>query len=225
MNYDGYHKYDRCIAESYDETRKSEAHWWREDQFVQEYFSTEAVGRLLDLPVGTGRFFRHYKSVQSLTGVDVSEAMLEQARKNLTSLPPGISVRLERGDVLSLRFAEREFDAAIVWRLFHLIPRDLLPRAVSELCRVTSKHVLLQSYVPVARHPLRARLSQVKSWIRPKRGPSPWSHIQAFEHDPRFVEGLFEENGFVCSSSTPLDKYEGKDVRASVYTRRGSHES
>jgi ubiquinone/menaquinone biosynthesis C-methylase UbiE len=223
VNYDGYHKYDRAVAESYDEARQGELHWWREDEFVQEFFGRERVNRLLDLPVGTGRFFRHYTSVQSLTGIDVSENMLEQARKNLHSLPAGVSVRLERGDVFSLRFSEAEFDAAIVWRLFHLIPPDLLPGAIRELCRVTSKNILLQSYVPVERSTWRAGLSRVRGWMRwTVTDSSPWSHIRSYVHNQRRIDELFADSGFDSSTSVVLDKYGGQDVRASVYTKKGA---
>jgi len=222
MKYDGYHKYDRAVAESYDQTRQVEAHWWHEDRFVEEFFSKNQFGRLLDLPVGTGRFFQHYKAIRSLTGVDVSENMLEQARKNLTTLAPAVHAELEKGDVFNLRFDDAAFDAAIVWRLIHLLPPDLLPKAVKELCRVTSQKILVQTYAAIPRNPWRARLGWIRSLIQGsnRQDARPWSHIKSFDHTQDFVDGLFAANGFVSSESLVLDKYEGKDVRATVYMRK-----
>jgi SAM-dependent methyltransferase len=146
-SYDGYHKYNSSVAATYESDRQVEAHWWKEDQFVQEYFRTRAAPLLLDIPVGTGRFFPHYKLVDTVVGVDVSDDMLNEARLKLTSLPPGTAGSVERGDVFSLRFGDGEFTHAIVWRLFHLIPANLLSAAVAELCRVTAREIVVQTYV------------------------------------------------------------------------------
>jgi ubiquinone/menaquinone biosynthesis C-methylase UbiE len=149
-SYDGYHKYTGSVAATYDRDRQVEGHWWKEDQFVREYFREKVAPRLLDIPVGTGRFFPHYKLAGTVVGVDVSDDMLSEARQKLTSLPPGTAGSVERGDVFSLRFNDREFTHAVVWRLFHLIPAHLLPDAVAELCRVTAHEIVVQTY-PAAR--------------------------------------------------------------------------
>ena len=85
-----------------------------------------------------------------MIGVDVSDDMLSEARQKLTSLPPRTAGSVERGDVFSLRFNDREFTHAVVWRLFHLIPGRLLPDAIAELCRVTAREIVVQTY-PAAR--------------------------------------------------------------------------
>lgn len=149
-SYDGYHKYDRSVAATYERDRQVEAQWWKEDEFVREYFNANAIPLLLDLPVGTGRFFPHYKLVEAVVGVDVSDDMLNEARQKLTSLPPGTSGSVEHGDVFSLRFRDGEFTHAVVWRLFHLIPGHLLPDAIAELCRVTATEIVVQTYPAAA---------------------------------------------------------------------------
>jgi ubiquinone/menaquinone biosynthesis C-methylase UbiE len=163
-SYDGYRKYTDAVASTYERDRQVEAHWWKEDEFVREYFSERAVPRLLDIPVGTGRFLPHYKRAQTIVGVDVSEDMLSEARQKLPLLPAGAVASVERGDVFALRFADREFTHAVVWRLFHLLPSALIEGAIAELCRVTEGEIVLQTYVahaPVAvpRMPFRSRLT------------------------------------------------------------------
>ena len=53
-----------------------------------------------------------------MTGVDISEAMLAEARKKVVLLPE-TSITLECGDVFALRFASGEFDVTVVTPLFH----------------------------------------------------------------------------------------------------------
>jgi ubiquinone/menaquinone biosynthesis C-methylase UbiE len=241
-SYDGYHKYTGSIAATYDADREVEAHWWKEDQFVRDYFSEKPVERLLDLPVGTGRFFPHYKLVGQVVGVDVSDDMLNEARRKLTSLPPGAMGRVERGDVFALRFSDREFTHALVWRLFHLLLGNLLPGAVAELCRVTSREIVVQTYPvtpPANDHvapPYRRRFASTLRRVarrllpsRPQQPPpagavasneaKPWSGISSYSHQQDVVDALFRARGFTPQLTRLLDTYDRSDVRVTVYQR------
>jgi len=240
-SYDGYHKYTGSIAATYESDRQVETHWWKEDEFVREYFSEKAAPRLLDLPVGTGRFFPHYKMVEQVVGVDVSDDMLNEARRKLTSLPPGTTGSVERGDVFALRFSDREFTHALVWRLFHLIPGHLLPDAVAELCRVTAHQIVVQTYpvtappCEVPETPYRRRIASglrrvARSLLssRPRSTPAavvrssqakPWSHISSYAHVQEVIDALFRTNGFVPHLTRLVDTYDSCDVRVTVYQR------
>ena len=241
-SYDGYHKYTGSIAATYDADREVEAHWWKEDQFVRDYFGEKPVPRLLDLPVGTGRFFPHYKLVEQIVAVDVSDDMLNEARLKLTTLPPGTIGSVERGDVFALRFGDREFTHALVWRLFHLLPGNLLPAAVAELCRVTSREIVVQTYpvTPpannpvtrpyrrriasglrrVARHLLPSRpQSPPPAGVVPSNDAKPWSGISSYSHQQDIVDALFRARGFTPQLTRLLDTYDGSDVRVTVYQR------
>lgn len=75
--------------------------------------------RILDLATGTGdvalalaRQFPHAR----VTGVDLSEGMLAQARKKLASEDPALAARIsfEQGDCLNLDFETGTFDLATV---------------------------------------------------------------------------------------------------------------
>ena len=69
-------------------------------------------GRVLDLGTGTGAgaltLARHFPEAR-IVGVDLSDAMLEQARRNT---PPELQERVtfERGDASALRFDDGSFD-------------------------------------------------------------------------------------------------------------------
>ena len=75
---------------------------------------SESFGReitALDLGCGTGRYFWALKSVRELTGIDVSEAMLAEARTPVDAA--GVSVgriTLLQGDFLSQALADGGFD-------------------------------------------------------------------------------------------------------------------
>lgn len=230
--YDGYTKYDQAVAQDYEKARQNEAHWWAEDRFIADYFQRKSAESLLDLPVGTGRFFRHYIGVQSLTGVDISETMLAEAKQKLPLLPKDIPVRLEQGDVLGLRFGEAEFEVAVVWRLLHLLPAETLRQAIGELCRVTRGELVVQTYAGWGRwrrrwrrwvsrwERLRARPTPAEGGVSPAQAtPKPWSHIQSFNHPQAQVDALFQERGFVPSLAKFLAVYEQCDVRVTVYAR------
>jgi SAM-dependent methyltransferase len=157
--YDGYHKYTGPVAANYESDRQVEAHWWKEDEFIREFFREKVVSSLLDTPVGTGRFFQHYKRAGIVVGLDVSEDMLNEARLKLALLPPATIGSVERGDIFSLRFSDRQFSLAVVWRLLHLIPADLLPGAIGELSRVTDRELLVQTYTVVPTQDSAPRMS------------------------------------------------------------------
>jgi ubiquinone/menaquinone biosynthesis C-methylase UbiE len=243
-SYDGYRKYTASVASSYERDRQVEAHWWKEDEFVREYFTERTARRLLDIPVGTGRFLPHYKHAQTIVGVDVSEDMLSEARQKLPRLSPGTVASVERGDVFALRFDDREFTHAVVWRLFHLIPPALIGAAIAELCRVTEREIVLQTYVATApapaRVPYRTRLVRglrqvarsLHRLVAPPAattttatgdvaggGAAPWSHIQSYSHAQSQIDALFLRHGFSARITRHLDTYDNCDVRVTVYQR------
>lgn len=232
--YDGYHKYDSEVAKGYDSSREIQTHWRREDEFIQNYLKGKKIDSLLDLPVGTGRFFRHFNNVSKITGVDISEEMLNEARKKLTFLPKETTVLLERGDVFNLRFADAEFDLVIVFRLLHLIPEDMLLNAIKELCRVTRGKLIVQVYGPqmlptwwqqqrknIASWASRFQSSHPAPEAVPPSKPEtkPWCHIRAYYHEQSLIDSKFSQCGFIRSGGKLLDVYEGSNVNASIYSR------
>ena len=231
-SYDGFYKYDQAVAQDYEKVREIELHWQQEDEFVKGYFQGRQIENLLDLPVGTGRFIPHFAGVRHLIGVDISEEMLSEARKKVPLRPASTTTQLERGDVFALRFNTGQFDTAIVCRLFHLLPPDLLPKAIKELCRVTSREIVVQTYPPLPVNPWRVWGKRILSLPRrvknrlfpakpaPPTAAKPWSHIRSYGHVQAQIDSCFSEHGFVVSVSKPLDQYEGGEVRMTVYVRR-----
>ena len=234
--YDGYYKYDQSVAQDYERDRQVEPHWWREDEFIHDHLAGREIRNLLDLPVGTGRFFRHYAGVKRLVGIDISEEMLNEARKKLSLMPQDTVVVLECGDVFNLPFGQSEFDVTIVWRLLHLLPQELLQPAIKELCRVSSAELVVQTYVPASgwKKTIGAVCSKILPRLRSPEPPQPvartitnathsakpWSHIQAYFHKQSLIDSLFHDCGFSCVDSRMLGHYGAHAVRGTVYTVR-----
>jgi SAM-dependent methyltransferase len=66
---------------------------------------------VLDLGCGTGRYFWALTGVRTLTGIDASHAMLEEARRPYQqSRITAASVRLVEGDLFTHRFEAKAFD-------------------------------------------------------------------------------------------------------------------
>ena len=226
--------YDGGVAVNYDAVRERERHWWFEDEFVKRYFQKHTVDSLLDLPVGTGRFFRHYRGVKQLTGVDISEHMLIEARRKANLLSPETVLTLETGDVFALKYPDRSFQATIVWRLFHLLSPEALPAAVKELCRVTQSDLIVQSYPSPDKRARFWNRMGMKLGLRrlpPKIAASPetpvhdrqnakaWNHIPSYAHRQEFIDQLFADEGCTRKAARFLDEYEGCDVRVAIYQK------
>jgi ubiquinone/menaquinone biosynthesis C-methylase UbiE len=102
-------------------------------------------GRALDAACGTGRLTRMLVDHRhEVTGIDVSEAMLERARKNVPE------ATLRAGSLLDLPFPDASFDVVCcALALTHVL---LLEPAIAELTRVLSAGgvLLLSDVHPVA---------------------------------------------------------------------------
>lgn len=88
----------------------------------REWVCSRAEGRVLELAVGTGRNFAHYGEGIELTGVELSPAMLDIARRRAQRL--GRSVELEVGDAQALPHDDESFDCVVITLALCSIPDD-----------------------------------------------------------------------------------------------------
>lgn len=217
MTYDGYTKYDARVASTYDLDRESEAHWRAENAFVERYGASHRLGRVLDMPVGTGRLLGALDGAEHIVGLDVSADMLavaEEARQRLGR----VDVVLVRGDALATGFETQAFDTVLCFRLLHLLPPPLVPAVLRELRRVCRGRVLLQVYVArevsigAALRSLLAKAWGRLPWRRNAPGATPWAHIQSFRHTGRFLDGCVAEAGLRLVARHTLGEYNGARV-------------
>lgn len=102
----------------------------------------QPVTKVLDAACGTGRISsllcaRGY----DLTSTDISEDMLAVARERLNAAAE--QVIFEKADIYNLPFPADHFDCVTCIRLFQHLSPDERASALSELRRVTKRHVIV----------------------------------------------------------------------------------
>jgi len=112
--------------------------YWR-NRFIKT-IDIQGQKKSLDLACGTGdiaiQMARKYANLQ-ITGVDLSEGMLEIAKKKVKNLNLSERIRLVRGDILNLSFDSSSFDiATMVFGLRNLPDINL---GFSEISRVINQ--------------------------------------------------------------------------------------
>ena len=88
----------------------------------RQWACSQAEGDVLEIGVGTGRNLEYYPSGVRLTGVDLSEQMLEIARARARDL--GRRVELRLGDAQALEFSENSFDTVVCTLTLCSVPDD-----------------------------------------------------------------------------------------------------
>jgi phosphatidylethanolamine/phosphatidyl-N-methylethanolamine N-methyltransferase len=91
-------------------------------------------GRILEVGVGTGISLPDYASSSRLTGIDISEAMLEKARKRTRSLGLSNVEAIAVGDAEALDFPDNSFDVVVAQYVVSAVADP--ERALSEFARV-----------------------------------------------------------------------------------------
>lgn len=89
---------------------------WMGGRARRERVIRGARGEVLEIGVGTGANLEHYPENVSVTGIDISEKMLDRARGRAASL--GRETRLELADVESLPYADDTFDTVTATCVF-----------------------------------------------------------------------------------------------------------
>ena len=216
MKYDGLSKYDANVARNYEQDRKDEAHWQDEQAFMARHCGKAKLGRLLDLPVGTGRFFEYYAGAESILGVDISQHMLAVAREKASTI--GLAnLELAAGDALALNCVDSEFDTVVCFRLVHLIPPELVPGLFTELARVTRGRLLMQIYA-APEGSKSGLLQRAGGRLRrvfqaaPKEDTKPWSHIQSYAHTRQSLLAAAEHAGWRLVTCHQISVYLGSSV-------------
>jgi ubiquinone/menaquinone biosynthesis C-methylase UbiE len=99
---------------------------------AREWVCSRAQGDVLEVSIGSGRNLPHYSPGVRLTGIDVSHAMLEIARRRAAEL--GRSADLRLGDAQALELPDASFDTVVCTLGLCTIPDPLA--AVAEMKRV-----------------------------------------------------------------------------------------
>lgn len=98
----------------------------------REWLGERARGRVLEIAVGTGRSLEYYDRRTTVTGIDLSPAMLAIARERAETL--GRDVELIEGDAANLPAGDESFDTVVCALALCTIPDPR--RAIAEMKRV-----------------------------------------------------------------------------------------
>lgn len=105
----------------------------------RDWVCRQAVGDVLEVAIGTGLNLAHYPPEARLTGIELSPAMLQIARRRAAELPRAIE--LQEGDAHRLDFPDATFDTVVCTFSLCAIPDER--QAVSEMRRVLRQGGLL----------------------------------------------------------------------------------
>jgi ubiquinone/menaquinone biosynthesis C-methylase UbiE len=98
----------------------------------REWLGARARGRVLEVAVGTGRSLPHYPADVSVTGIELSPAMLAIARQRAADLGRGVTLR--EADAEHLPFDDASFDTVVCALALCTIPSPVA--ALGEMRRV-----------------------------------------------------------------------------------------
>ncbi|MEV4415674.1 methyltransferase domain-containing protein [Catellatospora sp. NPDC049609] len=98
----------------------------------REWLGARVRGRVLEVAVGTGRNLPHYPAEVSVTGIELSPAMLAVARRRAADLSRDADLR--EGDAEHLQFADASFDTVVCALSLCAIPDPAA--AIGEMWRV-----------------------------------------------------------------------------------------
>jgi demethylmenaquinone methyltransferase/2-methoxy-6-polyprenyl-1,4-benzoquinol methylase len=109
--------------------------WWRKKAIQQ--LQVIAPKKVLDVATGTGDVaIMTYRMLhpEKITGIDISEGMLELGRKKIEKLGLSNAIELQKGDSEVIRFEDNSFDAITV--AFGVRNFQNLEKGLSEMYRV-----------------------------------------------------------------------------------------
>jgi len=102
--------------------------------------------RVLEVACGTGRFsVMLAERGADVTGIDISGAMLGQAREKARAAGVADAVGFMRGDAARLPFPDDAFDVTFAVRFFHLA--DTPETFLSEMRRITRETILFDTFM------------------------------------------------------------------------------
>ena len=168
----------------------------------------QATGQVLEVAVGTGLNLGHYPEDATLTGMDLSPAMLDVARRRAAEL--GRDVDLRVGDAQRLEFEDASFDTVVCTFGLCAVPDD--GGAVDEMVRVLRPGglLLLADHVVSTSAPIRLLQAAIELYsVRVDNEyfrRRPIEHVMAaglaiLRHD-RFRRGIVER--VTARKPTPL---------------------
>jgi ubiquinone/menaquinone biosynthesis C-methylase UbiE len=120
----------------------------------REWLGARAEGRVLEVAIGTGRNLPHYPADTTITGIELSPAMLAIARQRAGDL--GMDADVRTGDAQALPYDDAAFDTVVCALSLCTIPDPAT--AIGEMRRVLvpGGRLLLLDHIASTWPPIRA---------------------------------------------------------------------
>ena len=147
MTYKAKHYYqDKEIADRYYQKRFSsfpgQFNHFLEKTFLINTIQDLKIESVLDVACGTGRMTRELLNceIKHITGIDISEEMIDVARKYCSN--ENINIVFQKGDATHLPITNNEYDLVISYRFLDHLPPVEKKQALAEMLRVSKKYLV-----------------------------------------------------------------------------------
>lgn len=147
------------------------------------------ISNVIDVGCGRGDFTieiaKRYPQLGKICGCDFCKEVLSIARKEAAS-PERIS--FQEADILDMPFEDNSFDLTLCNNVLHHIHESDLPRALSELARITNRYLIIE----IRNKNSRYYYEYIYSILRMK----PDSSISVYRTSTSHVSSLLRNHGF-----------------------------
>jgi phosphatidylethanolamine/phosphatidyl-N-methylethanolamine N-methyltransferase len=126
--------------------------------------------QLLDVGVGTGLELPMFSPHVKITGIDLSEPMLNVARKRVLREGLGNVLSLQAMDAMALTFADESFDAVVAPYVLTVVPDA--HRTLDEMARVVKKggEIVLVNHIGAER----GVMATLETWLGRRAAALGW---------------------------------------------------
>jgi demethylmenaquinone methyltransferase / 2-methoxy-6-polyprenyl-1,4-benzoquinol methylase len=155
--------------------------------------------QILDVATGTGEFALEALKLnpQKITGIDISDGMLEIGRKKILAKNLQSKIELARGDSENIPFGENKFDAVTV--AFGVRNFENLKRGLSEILRVLKPGgmIVVLEFSKPSKFPFKQVYNFYFRYILPKIGSIVSNDKAAYTYLPKSVEAFPDGEDFL----------------------------
>lgn len=192
--------YEGEVVDAYESRRERNPSWHAENRAFEQFLNQIALprgARVMDAPIGTGRFLKSFSDRGLLViGRDISADMVESAKSRAAAT--GIEgADISIGDATAIELGDASVDLVVSVRFLVHLEFATVEKALREFARVTSKFVITHIRVatPGAGNAMKRGLN---SWFRKLRGRSGSRRVKienkaATMHERASIDRLFAE--------------------------------
>ncbi len=208
MDYKNRIKQDPVEAIKY--THRKDAKHSREMKLIETAInSLPNPMKYLDIPCGAGRatILLGRKGNVCLSA-DIGDGVLEVARQEIEKA--GIDSDILKLDIENIDLPDNSIDAPLAFRIFHHFPtKQIRAKVVAELCRISSRYVLISYLTPWSFTNIKRRLRAALGGKVSRQNATPRSE----------VEGYFREHHFKLINDYAISPF--KSLHLAVFENTG----